>query len=72
MMSESELTQSFQFITRVDPSAPLVAPGTLRSCIKRMGKMLKKMHPTTEKEIIDFQRIKIIREELRILKNQLH
>ncbi len=62
--------ETFQFITRVDPSAPLIKPGTLAYCVKRLNKKLK-MKPVTEDEIIKFIKLKTIRDELMDLKNNL-
>jgi hypothetical protein len=68
-LTETEL-KPFQFITRVDPSAPLINKGTLAYCVKRLNKKLK-MRPETEQEIIAFIKLKTIRDELRKLKNEL-
>ncbi len=72
---ESTLTEldlkPFQFITRVDPSEPLISRGTLGYCVKRMTTKLKTMELKTEQDILNYRKIKVIRDELRDLKNSL-
>lgn len=69
-LTESDL-RPFQFITRVDDSAPLIPRGSLNYFVKRVTKRLQRMKPRTEEEIIAFNRLKIIRDEIRELKNSL-
>lgn len=66
------INEPFQFtITRVDDSAPLIKRGTLSYCVKRLDKKLKFMKNETEEEKMEVHKIKIIRNELRKLKNEL-
>lgn len=62
---------AFQFATRVDDSAPLISKGTLSYFCKRVTKKLKTMKVQTEDEIAKYNRLKIIRDEVRELKNSL-
>lgn len=71
MKHHTQTIQPFQFATRIDPTAPLIKPGTLGYCVKRINKKLKMMKPETEEEIIKFIKLKTIRDELRDLKNKL-
>jgi hypothetical protein len=72
IMALSEIeSKPFQFITRTDPTAPLINRGSLAYCVRRMTKKLKTMRLQTKDEIKQFKKIEIIRDELRKLKNEL-